>query len=78
VVLVMVLFRCDFTALSGIWEGAPLAATCTSTSVLQCEGNLWYLMVHAFEISIISDICLIMNMMLCSADVLREISTAHV
>jgi hypothetical protein len=28
----MVLFRFDFTALSGIWEVAPLAATCAFTS----------------------------------------------
>lgn len=30
--LAMVLFRFDFTALSGIWEVAPLVATCASTS----------------------------------------------
>lgn len=37
VVLVMVLFGFDFTALSGIWGAAPLAATCASTSLVQSK-----------------------------------------
>ena len=39
--LVAVLFDFDFTALSGIWEAAPLAATCASTSPVPCKYYLW-------------------------------------
>jgi hypothetical protein len=38
--LVMVLFRLDFTALSGIWQVAPLAATCASTLLIRCDDYL--------------------------------------
>lgn len=41
VVLVMVLFRFDFTAPSGIWEAVPHAATCASTPTIQSKNYLW-------------------------------------
>ena len=78
--LVMVLFRFDFTALSGIWETTPLAATCASTSVVQCRSyiHLRELMGKALNITIVSYTHLHVNILLCDMDGPREISVTHI
>lgn len=63
---------------SGIWEGAPHAATCASTSVVLWKDYPQYSIGEALKIPIVSYLYYYLSMILCNTDGLMEVSVAYI